>query len=313
MTEKDDSAGGQNDEDLNRMVQDIAGKAPSLLWHYTTPEGLLGILRAGEIFATGLPYLNDSTEGSYMNDLALATLSERMSKQMAKAVRISLAGFADHRPLAVTCFCKHGDLLGQWRAYTGGRGFAIGFDTLALSTFWTVTQREGLLANVQYKDKRSKKTAARYAKIIHSAWDDLVADKLESSGHPPSEAEVDSVAEGIHEFSRRVGYLAMSGAFHKPSHFLQEQEWRFVTSLTGRARKDDETNSSQFEERATPFGVAVYRRIAFQESPATSPIRAIRIGPGLDVESQSATLTRVLAKYGYSNVDIDASTVPLRF
>lgn len=303
----------RDDNDLERMVESITAKGPDLLWHYTTPEGLLGILRSGELFATGLPYLNDSTEGSYMTELTLKKLAKRMPTRMAKVVRISLNGLTDHRPLAVTCFCKHGDLLGQWRAYTGGRGFAIGFDTKALGSYWTVTQREGLLARVQYKNERSSKSASRYAKIIHTAWNDLVAERLETSGQPPSEAEVEAVAEAMFEFTKRVGYLSMSGAFHKPPHFSQEQEWRFVTSLAGRADSGMTRDPAQFEERATPFGIAVYRRVAFQDSPATSPIRAIRIGPGLDVDSQTATLERVLAKIGYTGMKIDGSTVPLRF
>lgn len=303
----------EEDNSVSTLVESIANTGPALLWHYTTPEGLLGILRTGELFATGLPYLNDSTEGSYMIDLTLAELSRRMTSPMAEAVRIPLEGFAEHQPLAVTCFCKHGDLLGQWRAYTGGRGFAVGFDTRTLSTYWTLTQKEGLLANVQYDSARTRESAVRYAEIIHTAWDELVADGFHISSEEPSEEEVESVARGMFEFSKRVGYLAMSGAFHKPSHFSQEQEWRFVTSLTQRGTKDEGTTTNEFEERATPFGIAVYRRVSFQENATASPIRAIRIGPGLDVDSQSATLTRVLEKYGYTDIEIDGSTVPLRF
>lgn len=295
------------------LVDAISKSGPTLLWHYTTPEGLLGILRSGEIFATGLPYLNDSTEGSYMTELTLSELSQRMNSDMANAVQIPLASLAEHQPLAVACFCKHGDLLGQWRAYAGGRGFAIGFDTNALATYLSLTQREGILAHVQYDEQRTRESAARYAEIIQAAWDELVADSLRSSGQPPSEEQVNEAAQGMFEFVKRVGYLAISGAFHKPSHFSQEQEWRFVTSLTGRDIKERMSRTSQFEERATAFGIAVYRRIRFQESSSTSPIRAIRIGPGLDVKSQSETIARVLNKYGYPNVKIDGSTVPLRF
>jgi hypothetical protein len=40
-------------------------KPPKVLWHYTTQDGLLGIIETGSIHASNILYLNDATEYTY--------------------------------------------------------------------------------------------------------------------------------------------------------------------------------------------------------------------------------------------------------
>jgi hypothetical protein len=48
---------------------------PDILYHYTTQEGLLGILREGVIRASSIQHLNDSSEFTYAISVALRALS----------------------------------------------------------------------------------------------------------------------------------------------------------------------------------------------------------------------------------------------
>ena len=48
-----------------------------LLYHYTTQEGLLGILRDKCIWATDIRYLNDTSEGQIFTKLFLDELNQR--------------------------------------------------------------------------------------------------------------------------------------------------------------------------------------------------------------------------------------------
>jgi hypothetical protein len=41
-----------------------------LLWHYTTPEGLTGIIESNSLWATDVFYLNDLTEFMYGINIA---------------------------------------------------------------------------------------------------------------------------------------------------------------------------------------------------------------------------------------------------
>ena len=46
---------------------------PELLYHYTTLDGFLGIIRNSELLATDIRYLNDTSEFRTVPDLAAET------------------------------------------------------------------------------------------------------------------------------------------------------------------------------------------------------------------------------------------------
>jgi hypothetical protein len=105
----------------------------SMLYHYTTSDGLKGIMDANEIWATNFRYVNDLAEFIYANEL----LSDQIHVKLRSARRLSravlqaildtpdmLVGAVD---IFIACFCVNGDLLSQWRAYGGrGGGYAVG-------------------------------------------------------------------------------------------------------------------------------------------------------------------------------------------
>lgn len=125
------------------------------LFHYTSADGLLGILESGEIWSTAYYCLNDESELNVGKDFltpGLRTATYEMIRdndplvQTFKARGVDIQDYADkyeqwiidhafHRLCTyVTCFCKptgredfgHG-LLSQWRAYGADGGFAIQF------------------------------------------------------------------------------------------------------------------------------------------------------------------------------------------
>jgi hypothetical protein len=117
--------------------------APRILYHYTGQNGILGIIEHAELWATKIQYMNDSTEFGLALSLARAQLenlihqqgksdAETSKKVAYKQLLESLSGL-DNINIFATCFCANGDLLSQWRGYTGGtQGYAIGFDSKIL-------------------------------------------------------------------------------------------------------------------------------------------------------------------------------------
>ena len=113
--------------------------APVILYHYTDQTGLLGILQSGQLRATNIQYMNDTTEFSLALGLAEERLSARIesstdptSTEVLQYTSDSLQGIA-HINICAACFCENSDLLSQWRGYGGGAGsFAIGFSSAAL-------------------------------------------------------------------------------------------------------------------------------------------------------------------------------------
>ena len=98
----------------------------SRLYHYTSVNGLRGIVDSGNIWATHLGFLNDLSEGR-------AAASD-------EAYRAKLEETDKRSPLFIASFCRHQEphqlkngLLSQWRGYAGeGGGYCVVFDEDAL-------------------------------------------------------------------------------------------------------------------------------------------------------------------------------------
>jgi hypothetical protein len=128
---------------------------PRRLHHYTTTEGLLGIVEKSTIWASDVRYMNDSSELSYASHLIEEVVAEAISEvedeplkaalpqrygdeplKLVPPQRYDLANGFEHgglRPF-VACFCENGDLLSQWRGYAAGTtGFSLGIDVGGLA------------------------------------------------------------------------------------------------------------------------------------------------------------------------------------
>jgi hypothetical protein len=94
----------------------------SRLFHYTSVNGLRGIIDSGNIWATHLGFLNDLSEGR------AAVADEAHQARLEETDRRS--------PLFIASFCRHQEphqlrngLLSQWRGYAGeGGGYCVVLD-----------------------------------------------------------------------------------------------------------------------------------------------------------------------------------------
>lgn len=133
-----------------KALQDAGVLDHGLVWHYTTAEGLLGIVQRQELWASSVRYLNDAEELSFGRN-CLHDAAEQVVQELGGVSGVdgemgggfSLAGQmvvatqknpGTDEPTVTTpeayavSFCTNGDLLSQWRGYGQGSGFAIGLD-----------------------------------------------------------------------------------------------------------------------------------------------------------------------------------------
>jgi hypothetical protein len=126
----------------------LAAPLPKFLYHYTTGDGLLGIMQSSTLWATHIAYLNDSAEFRGASDM----LKERLKQEFdSNDTLVDINTLSPRKQLAlwlwevtdrlhsaslyVICFCVDGDLLSQWRGYSGSYGYSVGFRTEMLATF----------------------------------------------------------------------------------------------------------------------------------------------------------------------------------
>ena len=90
---------------------------PSILYHYTSQVGLIGILRQREIWASKIHYLNDSKEFSLALDLARDALKTRARRESSQRENDRLEVLLDeidsiaHVNIGVCSFSEVGDSL----------------------------------------------------------------------------------------------------------------------------------------------------------------------------------------------------------
>ncbi len=101
----------------------MANQTDEYIYHYTTMDGLKGILESGVLWLTNIKYLNDTTELHHGYEILNSLLKKRDCPEV---------GFTDDTYAFTASFSKDCDSLSQWRAYAKGGGVAIGFPRSAI-------------------------------------------------------------------------------------------------------------------------------------------------------------------------------------
>ena len=297
--------------------------APPVLWHYTSAQGLLGILKDGEIFASDSRFLNDKTENVRIWTLIRQRLKERvklgnddefvkivdevaelMSAQKDKpfgdsvpALLVELQSLlAVHKEedVFVSCFSAEEDSLSQWRAYTSGNGYAIGFSSEVLSGLTDNSLLSGLplcrFDSVKY-------VADEHRTALDGVINTMLANQLgeKRAGKPwPDERAASS-------FERFL--LDRFSPFVKDDGFKGEKEWRL-------ALKVGTFDPSKIEFRPGRSHLIPFLRVSL-EKDHPNYIREIMVGPGPSSELDLLALQRLVKSRGLP-IEVRNSKIPFR-
>jgi len=272
---------------------------PSELWHYTTGDALIKILRSGTLWSTQVSCVNDALEFKHAVSLTQSAFKRRhdsdgnlTSDQKSLINEIQLALVQDGRETAnyfVTCFSERRDDVSQWRAYgTGEGGYSIRFNIDALSG---QSRMIGYLAPVTYD----------------RAVQDRVADAVVSQTLRLYDAGLSKrpgitlgvwTAAFLEAWREAVAYIA---PLIKHEAFEAEKEWRLIKRLV----VDDVPNMEYLQRQSMlsrhlplvfmPPKGATWRRL---------PIEEIMVGPSRHKGPSRVTVGDILLTYGYAAADI---------
>jgi hypothetical protein len=274
---------------------DTAGENPSQdtqenrsLFHYTTAEGLIGILQNQCLFATHADFLNDSTEcrailavllprleaqlkaitpkliARRVLDPAVATdYGDTIYRQEAENMLQAMVQASNNTaPFFITSFCVHKEgtpphehgLLSQWRGYAKG-GFAIEFDEIGIDKLNLVEKEtfryQGILTNiVTYHNHAAQVRAEDFSGFAGALLKNLFTDDAIAKASDLLGTKVTD------DFARPFLSLA---PFLKDASFQEEGEYRIV-ALCNRPTIADENDKrlvKPFKFRARPAGQVV--------------------------------------------------------
>ena len=270
----------------------LTSTPPDLLYHYTTPEGLLGIVKQREIWATHTQYLNDVREFSHAVEMAREELHRMMGlpdsgelQPMLCSMKDSLEGIESVN-VCVASFSEEGDSLSQWRAYCGeATGFSVGFSGQFLKSIIG----EMWLVPCQYTDDAQKQ-------LIQT----LLNDVLIENQNRRREDEDDLPPGG-----NFLAYLMRYAPILKHRSFMDEKEWRIISRPLA-------CSSKRFEYRIGRSMLIPYYRVPLTAKSKPFNIEEVIIGPTPYPEQSTESVKSLLSKFRLEETQVLTSRVPYR-
>jgi hypothetical protein len=274
-----------------------ANEKPTYLYHYTTAEGLKGMIEDQELWATDIFYLNDWTEfyhgrAEFKRELEKRLTSMRKDTSDKKVAQIVSELLEKPNPLGsnrvfVCSFSEKGNDLSQWRAYCQDGGYSVGF------------RRDQLVRLADSENNCNLRRCEYFGDCAHHV------DRLLRFLSRKSECEDPDTSVNATEL-----LLCKFAAEYKDSGFRDEQEWRLIS-----ARSEPKL---KFRTRGT--FLVPYVTFKLDDAALWKDVR-VRVGPcsresdELRVHSVKMFLQSELKKRGLPTTcrkDVKASGIPYR-
>jgi hypothetical protein len=284
-------------------IRSFAHTPVSEIWHYTDAEGLIGILRSGQIWCTQVSCLNDSLEQRYFGDLLHTAIKALRAKNtdsnLAVMLRIADEAF-DRRDFAVTghfvaCFSEVEDDLGQWRGYGGGQcGYAIGFRFDGILEALKV-RPSAILLPMHYEDMGHQHLVGDVLRMAEQYFLQGVERGLPDIERWAREF-LDAFAAQLDVFSSII----------KHPKFISEKEHRIVTLL-----QSGEHMQMEFRQKRTLLARHLPINLTVNAGKLL-PLTRVYVAPGPAQRVSQVSVGDLLLKYGYGGLPVELSKVPYR-
>lgn len=271
---------------------------PELIYHYTSLEGFVGIVRDRAIWLTDYSYLNDTREISHGRDMIHGVATEMLRAKPEASTAALLESWirdvgAVERRVWIASFSGDDDSLSQWRAYGP---VAIGFVPHDLAMH---AMRANLNA-VEYDREAQRKLASVYLHHLCQAYaEDAAKNRLER----------------IEDVYHKIDQLIEVVAFFKDPSFSVEHEYRLAYF-----EYPDMLKSFGLEGVPMHFRVSRSRLLPYVKSPDLEPVplddRPLKIaevvlGPEADKLLERG-VREFLAANGLAGIPVRRSNVPYR-
>ncbi|HUI56995.1 MAG TPA: DUF2971 domain-containing protein [Bryobacteraceae bacterium] len=273
-------------------------EGPVLLHHYTSGQGLFGILNSGEVHCTNVLYMNDASEMDYGRGLT-ANLLEDAAERISEPVKRRLPAIRRGLEMPdfqyfVSCYCEKADLLSQWRAYGAqSAGYCIGF---AAEDLRKVLPEYAELVRVIYNPQEQEKALRR-------AFRHYVGTAERCCTAYPEHARLE---EALDRWAAATSnYLGRLIARMKSPAFEEEREWRVIIIRFT-------FDQARVRFRVSPGGVFVPYFPFFFKKDGVKSVRELRHGPTVNPTLAVRSMGELLNHLGYSDVHLKGSAIPLR-
>ena len=319
---------------INRFkpgVEDSVKDEDGLMFHYTSPDGLLSIIANNEVYFTDIRFLNDKSEDIYLVKLIL-DIFEKNKKDYPYVSDVIYKLFKNHQtndlrnlkiinidyytPLKFTprrkfvfCTTTDADLLNMWNYYVHEgkyQGYNIGFNvekllkSLDSDTSKSIDPFSVVYGNFLYDSRKQKE------EILH------LFNRMEDNINKASDKskEIDYYVMDLRS------YIDSYGAFYKNPSFAQEKEFRFCIEIDDdrlnqkKSHYSGTTNKKMNCRYRVSYGLIVpYIAVKFNKDAVST----IHMSPMIEYQIAKESIREVLEDYHYERVRVWKSKIPIRF
>lgn len=284
------------------------------LYHYTTIDGLKGIIKNRSMWLTHTSTLNDPTELKYGKEIILGILRTQKGNKHENIIDNflhALIGEVDRfdetvYKAYVACFCRSDNLLSQWRAYGHrGGGYNLGFTFTSNTVCCDTPDQSGeesyvILRKMIYDIKKQKEIVTEYVSSIISCAKDAIKDFMNHDGVPAAWEYMAAMES--------VNVLCDLMLSFKNEVFREEDEWRMILV------RQPEHKAHQLQFRENEKGLIPYFEtylIRKVDGNSFFPLNSIKFGPMLDVSSTKSALRLFVTKEAVSknNIKINPNAI----
>jgi Protein of unknown function (DUF2971) len=293
---------------------------PLKLWHYTSSEGLKGIVESNYLRFAEAIYMNDATETRYgmgVFETVFNTFNSNANFQYLSEIRTSAFEFINSDRPIICCLCEEENLLNQWRAYGKSEtAYCIGFDAGKLrDSDWNFQPH---LFPIIYD-------RATQINFMTKLLDEVVKPPFGSLGL--SAACPQQISKIKYHSIQQI--LDLIFRFKDPC-FAAEREWRLLAKMSDVRGQYHNLKEIKQEESAklgkpieypdmqiygfnsTPLGILPFYGWKPNTSIGKLPITDVYVGPGNNADISELALKYFLDFNDLKNVKTHVSTIPLR-
>ncbi|MBR1460469.1 DUF2971 domain-containing protein [bacterium] len=280
----------------------------SVIYHYTKPEKLLGIVSNGTLRFSNVLYLNDKAEVAYSYKLIINLIDEtpdlnpdlfnKIKKHFEDKYKHIVDGSGEllnNLEYFTTSFSSENDNLTLWNNYAKGKsytGYNIGFNKKKLIKEMGEKGFLPIYGSVIYD--RAKQI--KIIKNIFKKWNNLFEKALKMKRN--NKVKLFDILFEL------VDVLNIVGIFFKTPQFKNEKEYRIVIVNAFGVKDSKPTKVVEKNGLFVP-----YIEYFFDKTSVSS----VNIGPTFEENIFYTSTNRMLLNFGYENIEVNRSRIPLRY
>ncbi|TAY95878.1 MULTISPECIES: DUF2971 domain-containing protein [Rhizobium] len=277
----------------------IGVEIPKSLFHYTSSQGLIGILGEHKIWFSDATFMNDGSETTWGINLVAMAIDELLSGKPLEEIEAGESLKAEvvqamqaFQPV-IFCMSARNNLLNQWRDYgKDAVPYSIEFDVQALEK-WDGKTFPIFITKIVYDVSLQRR-------LIRELLSRIYAKTIELRGSRQyfDEDEGQRLLRGA-----AVEIVSLITRF-KNTAFDAEEEWRAICYRP-------QVASVPRKYRSSSLGVVPYYEWYAKEAPKQLPVKSVTVGPSPYAPVSDLALQQFLADNGY-DVSTHHSTIPIR-